>query len=285
MKFTFKTRPLPYYLALTLRIGLLYTVLYILLVLLLAPLGETALGILSSLVPVLVGGAAFYFALLAWRVSHPSQKRAWQWLMVGIAMWWVAEVIWAIAMHWDIRDILAWLADFCWMGGYLPIGLSCIFFLRANRFELTPFKEVVAVVGGGLLPMLVFVGFVYPCSGAARFELPVHLVWSALYPAFDILIATGGLLCLMVSGPKPWRRPWFLIGAALVTFAYTDLWYWLLEFFGINEVSAASIVRVDIPYGLAYVILAVGCCQVVADERAAKTRPVSDLRRPPNLNP
>jgi hypothetical protein len=91
---------------------------------------------------------------------------------------------------------------------------------------LTPAKEIIAVIGGGIVPMLVFVNFIHPVRGAALVEVPTELVVAALYPALDILLATGGLLCLMVYGPAPWRRPWFYISAGLTLFAYTDLWYW-----------------------------------------------------------
>jgi hypothetical protein len=279
MRFLRSNKPLPT-IALALRVSALYMMLYVGLLLGFEPSGPSAIETIVGLMPIVVGSIATGMAWFAWRASHPLQKRAWLWLFFGLALWTFAEVSYPMA-SWLGLDLLYNLADFLWLAGYFPMGVACIVFLRVNRFELTPMKEVIAVIGGGLIPMLTFVNFVHPFRGPTLIEVPPDLVIGALYPALDILLATGGLLCLMISGPKPWRRPWFYIGGSLFIFAYTDLWYWLLEFFGINDVSVASAIRVDVPYGLAYIVMAVGCWQVVAEERASKTRPISDIPHPP----
>lgn len=279
MKLFRSQKPLPIW-AFALRVSGLYVIFYLVVLHVANLWGEAGIEVIVGLMPMLVGGVASAIAWLAWRACYPVQRRAWLCLMVGIGMWTGAETLYAFAL-WLDSGLLYALADAFWLGGYMPLGLSCVFFLRANRFELTPMKEAVAVIGGGLLPMLVFVRIVHPFRSAELIQVSTDLVIAALYPALDILIATGGLLCLIVSGAKPWRRPWFYIGGALALFAYTDLWYWLLEFFQLQANNIASAIRVDVPYGLAYVILAIGCWQVVAEERTSKTRPISDISLPP----
>jgi hypothetical protein len=274
MKLKHVRKPLPIS-ALALRVSALYIATYISLIHLVSGLGTAALDILLGFVPIVVGSVATAMAWYAWKASHLRQKKAWQWLTVGLGMWTSAEILAFVLMPFDLTGWLSWLPDLPWLLGYLPIAMCCIAFLRANHFELTPAKEIVAVIGGGILPMLVFVNFIHPFRGPVLVEVPPDLVIAALYPALDILIATGGLLCLIISGPKPWQRPWFYIGGGLVIFAYTDLWYWLLQFFRINEASVANAIRVDVPYGLAYVIVAVGCWQVIAEERLSRTQPIN----------
>lgn len=222
-----------------------------------------------------------FMAWRVWRISHRWQKRAWFWLAIGLGIWWLAEIFSAGQYLLPDTGLLHWLPDIFWLIGYIPLALTCVSFLIANRFELTPVKEAVAIIGGGLVPMVVFVNFVYPLGDPTAVLVDTNLIIAAIYPALDILIATGGLLCLMISGPKPWRRPWFLIGGALALFAYTDLWYWLFEYFEVNEINLTSAIRTDVPYGLAYVLLTIGCWQLIVEERVSKTRPISDLPSPP----
>jgi hypothetical protein len=274
MKFIRSTKPLSIT-ARALRVGALYIVIYVSLIHLSYRLGASVLEALLGFVPIVVGSVATVVAWYAWRASHLRYKKAWRWLAIGLGTWTIAEIAWFVLMPFDIEGWLGWLPDIPWLLGYLPLALCCVAFLRANRFELTPAKEIFAVIGGGVIPMLIFVNFVHPVRGSNLIEVPADLVIAALYPALDIIIATGGLLCLISSGSKPWHRPWFYIGGGVTLFAYTDLWYWLLQYFGISEVSVANAIRVDVPYGLAYVIIAVGCWQVIAEERAVRTQPIN----------
>jgi hypothetical protein len=272
MKLFRQQKPLPIW-SLVLRVSALFVSAYVLLLILAGRSGEAAISFVVGVMPIGVGSLAFGLAWRAWRAGYFGHRRAWLLMMVGVGMWAGAEWLYALSILLE-STLLEVLADATWLGGYIPLGLSIVAFLQANRFELTPLKEVIAVIGGGLIPLLLFIRFVHPFRNPELIQVPGSLVVAALYPALDILIATGGLLCLMSSGSKPWQRPWFYIGGALTLFAYTDLWYWLLEFFQIQGSDVASAIRVDVPYSLAYVILAMGCWQVVAEERAQRTRPV-----------
>jgi len=155
--------------------------------------------------------------------------------------------------------------------------IACFYFLKANRFALTPAKEALAVVVGALIPFMIFVNFVQPINDQGVYLTAMALIIAALFPAIDFVLMAGALLCLLVSGPRPWRHPWFLILLALAIFAYADLWYWFLLFFQIGIGDLGRIVRADIPYGMAYILLIVGSWQVIDDEYASRTRPVADL--------
>jgi hypothetical protein len=79
-------KPLPIT-ALALRVSALYIAAYIALIHLTYRFGPSALEILLGFVPIVAGVAATLMAWFAWRASHLRQKKAWQWLIIGLVLY------------------------------------------------------------------------------------------------------------------------------------------------------------------------------------------------------
>lgn len=153
----------------------------------------------------------------------------------------------------------------------MPVGIAIVQYLTLHRLRLTPVRVILAALAGGLLPVCVLILLVQPFFETDRALQAAKLMVEAIYPPLDLLVATGGFLCLFAYEGKNWRQPWFLIGSALALWAYTDLWYWLLEFLNSYGLDLLTILRVEIPYDLAYVILGVGSLQAAAQARSDAT--------------
>jgi hypothetical protein len=245
---------------------------------LIQPLGPQAIQFLLGIIPIGGGVFASLAAWRAWKFFHTQERRVWAALFWGLVLWTAAEVIQAILVLFLGENIpYPSLADLFWLGGYIPFGLAVLFYLRYHRFELTPAKEALAVLGGGLLPVLLFVNFIRPVNASANASattaLNNQLLVEALYPPLDLLLAVGALMCVLAARARLWHRPWFLVGSGLAVFAYSDLWYWLLLFLGAYSQELFSVLRVEMPYGLAYLLVGLGCLQSAVEERAASTQP------------
>ncbi len=250
----------------------IYVILYIATYLLARQSGDGMVLIQENLVPILVSAFATLAAAAAWRSAPPDERDIWKWLTLGIGLWAAAEIIWAgMVFAWGEDVPYPSLADALWIVGYMPVGIAIIEYLAHHRFRLTHVKAAAAIIGGVILPLAALIYFIQPILEKPLDIRLSELVVKAVYPSLDILVATGGVLCLMLRKQSIWQDPWALIGGSLVIWAYSDLWYWLLSYFGIYAPDWFSAVRVDIPYGLAYVALGVGCLRAMSFERSAKT--------------
>jgi len=223
---------------------------------------------LSYVLPILTGGFAGYAALLAWRKSEAGAARVWGWLCGGMGLWLVAEIVWAVmALIYGNNPPYPSLADVAWFLGYVPIGAALVLFIRQQRLRLTLRRVIFALVGGVVVPVLLFLAFMLPFKDPADPEAMLRvaaLVVNAVYPPLDVMLAVLACLCLLAQPEeKIWRRPWLLIGGALALWAYADIWYWVLTFTNSHVLGWVSVVQADVPYTVAYVLLGLGCLLAV----------------------
>ncbi|MBN1875666.1 MAG: hypothetical protein JXA33_15680 [Anaerolineae bacterium] len=222
---------------------------------------ETDQYLLSVVAAILVATFTVAASGLAWYKASITEKPIWLGIWTGQILWMIAEILWAyldMMLETGVPDVS--IADGFWLLGYPPMIAALVMYLVRARAKLTWKKILVAIGGGVIVPLVFFLAFFLPefenVSGIAS------LVY-ALYPALDILLATGGFLILATFKPKRAWGCWHLISIAQIFMAYADTWYWLLSsinVYGVNmTINFNTTFMVDIPDMLSSVLLGVGC--------------------------
>ncbi len=227
--------------------------------------GEHVLRIVSNLSPIVVAVHATVISGLAWRHALPDQRRTWQFLCIGMALWTLAESLWAYqALTLVVDNIVGFSAsDVLWLLGYLPLFIAIAYHLLRVQPEITWKRFALAFVGGGVLPVAMILLFSLPFAGSAEAGRGLLAMIDALYPPLNILLATGGFLALLAAERCAWRKPWFFVGGAMVLWTYADAWYWLLTLLGVYDLGLLSTLTVDVPYLLAYVVMGSGAARAL----------------------
>ncbi len=231
----------------------------------LAPDGQEWLRNGANLGTMLI---AALVALLAWRRLKGRERRVWMWLAGGMVIWLVAEVTWGL------YDLLLFpqapdfsLADIFWLLGYVAVGEAVLLYLADLPVDVLPCRKWLLMVGGFVPPLLIFGALLWPVRGAA--VAPETLI-AALYPALDLLLATLGFVTLWETPRKVWWCPWLLIGAALLLWAFSDAWYWVLLSFRRFGLNPRSVLAVDIPDTLGNLVMAYAGWRVLRADPACQ---------------
>jgi hypothetical protein len=214
----------------------------------------------GALAPILTGIIAVGSITLALKTAKGEVRCSWQMLLIGIGMWVAADLIWGAQEVWGLNQEATFLfADFLWVAGYLPIAAALWFYMPALGNFLRDIRKLIVIIVICILPLVVFglqLGSLI--SSAAFQESGWFGLVPALYPILDTFLAAGGLLIVMFSRHHTWRWPWFLIGAALVLWSYSDVLYAVAVISDAYFYNIPIRLAVDLSYTLAYLILAVG---------------------------
>jgi hypothetical protein len=214
----------------------------------------------GAIVPFITGIVATASIAMALKTAKSEVRRSWELLLVGIAMWTLADLIWGVQEIWSLtQEVYFSFADFMWIAGYVPIAMAIWFYLPTLGPLLRDVRKVIVLIVICAVPLLIFV--YHLGSVLSSPELKVN-GWTAfvpvLYPILDTFIAGGGLLIAMYSRRQTRRWPWFLIGGALVLWSYSDVWYAFAALMDWYSTDVLIRLSVDLTYTLAYLLLAVG---------------------------
>ncbi len=188
-------------------------------------------------------------------------RRVFLLLGIGLAMWTVAEFIYA---YYDLTQAelpLPSLADVFWIPAYGP--LFAALYIRFNSLRITPpFWQVallaLGVIASGALSLI----FVIIPNAAASVGDPISIALSILYPVGDMLLVLGvGLVVMVLSGGEL-SRGWLVTALGFLMIAVSDsLFYYGIatglynsDLIPVNLVTATS----DILYFGGYVVVAFG---------------------------
>ncbi len=210
---------------------------------------------------------------LAWRRAIPEERMIWWFLLVGIALWAFAEILWILL---DIGRVAGApelsAADVFWLLGYVPLIVGMVYHI-ARAWPHLSWNRLGLIALSMLLPFFAFVAFALPHLLRPRADTLASLV-NGLYPVLDLLLAIGGVLSLFTPERDARWRPWHLISFAMLLLAYADGWYWLLTFWNLYAkhltVDLTTTLRVDVPYLLGYFVLGLGAMQAVRSRFAGE---------------
>jgi hypothetical protein len=232
----------------------LYSLLYVF-----EPFSPFVNDLFSNLAPISAAALGMLAAALTARRYEPSEppRGIWSQLAFGLALWMVAEIIWA-AYNLTVDEVGLTIADLLWVLAYL-------FFLRAllRQYRLLSSPEPGRVLQwltvwiGSMLSLTVIIAWLLASFTDQPWTLA--LLVAAFYPAADIVISLASLRIVLRFGSGALGLPWI----GLSVFALSDLLYAILEVSGAyswsvtngNLLSAVA----DITYVAAYLFVSLGC--------------------------
>lgn len=226
----------------------------------------------TNLMPFIAASSAAAAAFLAWRGYQPGERPRPVWLLLGIGLLCdaIAEAIWAcyaLALRVEV-PYPSW-ADFLWMLGYIPLILAMLVQFRLVGVRPSGKRVLVLVLAFAVVLILVVWQILWPIATQPGGSL-VERSLDFFYPIADLSVALGALLLVSVFGRGRLGRPWLTLAVGLLMWAFADLWFVYLTWHEMyDSYDWRSVVLQDIPYLMAYVLLALGSLQ----QRAFLERP------------
>lgn len=226
--------------------------------------------------PALTGLFATGSALLAARASAAREARLWRLLALGLGFFTVAELAWALQARLNSTPV-ATGADWFWLLGYIPVGVAIQLQLNQSRANMNWLKVFLSVLAGAVAIYL-FSSFVLnPMYDNAHLGQGLTAILNIVYPALDITLVVGSVLILQtVSGHSPWR----IVSIAFLIWVYSDLSYAVLNWVGGYGINGISLFSVEIPYNLAYLLLAISCLQAASVAHTQQAKDTSGAPQP-----
>jgi uncharacterized membrane protein len=226
------------------------------------PGGSRFLEIISSTLYIVF---AILTTIFAWRASQmfepgAVQRRAWLLFCVGVAMWAVAEGLWAyyqIALGEEIP--YPSLADIVWAISYIPIVSSMVLQYRALGTGPSIRQKLgVLAIYFGLL-VVAFVTVLWPALSSVGGDSIIATFLNLYYPLADLCLAFIATLSLVVLWGGLVGQPWRYIVLSMLLFSLADLTFsysvWNDTYIiGRNLLSGVA----DTAYLAAYLLAAAG---------------------------
>jgi len=239
-------------------VGLAVIVLYLLLYVF-QPFSPFLNNLLSDFFTVAVAASSMIVALRITRRYEPSDapRKIWGQLAIGLSVWTLAEVIWAV-YNLMYGEVGLTSADLLWV-------LAYGFFIRALLLQ---YKLLVAagraqvlqwliVWCGSILSLTLIIAWFLAMFTGEHWGLP--LIVGAFYPAADLVVGLASLGIVNRFRGGALGYPWI----GLFMFAFADLLYAALEFSGAYSwsVSNGNLLSTvaDVSYTAAYLLVALGC--------------------------
>ncbi len=183
------------------------------------------MGPLSNIFPSICAGTAFVSSALCMRrYGFNLRKRfqsIWFFFTLGTGLWVLAELGWAI--YYFILNVevpYPSVADIFYLGGYVPMFLGLVFYLKRFSAAMTRRKLALAVATIGGSTSLV-VGLVLPIEFATDQPI-VTIITNVSYPVLDLLLLSVTILSLAIFFGGTLARWWILFGGAAVLYIVGD---------------------------------------------------------------
>jgi len=179
--------------------------------------------------------------------------RAYAALAIALALWLVAESIWAYyEIGLGIETPFPSLADLFWIAAYIPLGYHV--FSTAKFFGKGIKKHTVLIVSAAGALFLYF--YIQAIVGVSELEGPdalVSLAISIAYPVFDVVLIVPAVLMVTNAGKGQLTSiPWIFIAWILLVIADSLL--------GITAVTGftGEVFHITMTYNAAYLFFTAG---------------------------
>ena len=203
-----------------------------------AQLGEEAVRMSIDIAVILGASACAVLCFILWRASGTRERlrKVWAFLGLGMALWTVAEVIFAfyeLILNQDTPTIS--LADITWVAGYVPIFVALWLRFRLLRVSLQPTEWITLLAAFVILAMLSVTYVITPNLPTAEampeatsgFVNIAALALSVFYPLGDLLMALGAGLTIVGMMGGSISRMWLLVGLGCLAIGLADSTYYV----------------------------------------------------------
>lgn len=192
---------------------------------------SSLIGPISNILPAGGASVAFISALLTWRRYglriKPGFEAIWFSFTLGMGLWIVAEVTWA-AYYFVLNVPVPYpsVADYFYIGGYLPILVGLVLYLKIFSGALSRGRLIVSVAAIGVAFALAL-GLVLPVELSQNLG-PLTVLTDLAYPVLDLALFSISVLCLAIFLGGSISKWWILFGGASLLYAVGDE-YFLLQ--------------------------------------------------------
>ncbi len=213
--------------------------------------------------PLVAGWAAFQlFGIWKRSAADKTARRIWTYMLAGMAVWAVGDVIWtiyALALHVDV-PYPSW-ADALWVGGYffLFVGL----YAQIRAYNIRPTRRVWQIIAVGELIFVGLTGYFVLLPTIQSFD-PTRLLESGLnifYPVLDLVLFPLSFLILSTLGEGKLAVSWKIISVGFIIRAISDVifayitWYEIYSPGGSVNLTTALY---DFVYAMSYAVAGLG---------------------------
>jgi hypothetical protein len=188
------------------------------------------------------------------------QRRVWFMLGSGMALWAIAELVWAYFQLGIGEDVpYPSLADLIWGIGFAPLILGLFLGHRSLGVRLSNRQRILTVVVYAILLAGLAMGLLVPMY----FDLPpsawAEAVIGVCYLVGDLTLAFVAMLSLAVLWDGLVGRPWLPIAIGLLLFAISDTVFAYAAWTGRYSVGGNLLSgAIDVAYLAAYLSIALG---------------------------
>jgi hypothetical protein len=179
----------------------------------------------SNYFPPFIAGAAVIASIFAlrkyWRNLGERFSRIWLAFTLGICLWFLGEVGWAIYVLLGTEMPYPSLADIAWLAGYVPLFIAVYLYIRTFREAISKRKRIMAVALALVTGVVIFSLLASPII--ATEEDLVTLAVDIAYPALDISLLMLALMGLLVFLKGRIGKAWLLITGAIVMEVIADM--------------------------------------------------------------
>lgn len=227
-------------------------------------IGQTVILWAISLGNVLSSAVCALLCGILWHHFRAGEvlKRIWGSLWIGLTLWTVGEIIYAIYDVFLVEEApYPSLADVLFVPGFIPLFLALFF--RYNSLRISPPRRLVIVSGAafGTVTALWLVFVLGPIVESPESGSTIEQILSIVYPLGDLLVVMGALLSMLALAGGELSLPWGSIALGCLVLAFSDSLYSYSNWEGIyqpdsglNFITALT----DISYFAGYVTIALG---------------------------
>ncbi len=199
-----------------------------------------------------------------WRqmTAEKQRRRLWAGLVVGWALWTLAEIIWAFYSILGQEVPYPSLADLFWIVGYIPMGVALLAHIRTVPTKPTLSQNLIiwGVSAATILitSVFVFVPVVQNFDAQRLVESSLDLV----YPLADLFLVIIVWRMFFILEKGDYGFGWRLVTIALMLMTFSDLSFAYATsqelYYPNMEANWFSRLVVDVPYTVSYLILFLG---------------------------
>ena len=217
----------------------------------------------SSLNPPLAILVTILAAVIWRQMSAEKHSRLlWAGMLIGWALWSLAETVWAIYTISGQELPYPSMADFFWLLGYIPMGIGLV--TRVLTMPTKPNRSQNMIIwGASAATILIAVAFIFrPILQSFDPDRLIESILNIIYPLADLflLIIVWRLFFTYEGGDYGFA--WRLLVVGFIFMTVSDFIYtystWQELYYPDSKVNLISWLLVDFPYTMSYLMWFLG---------------------------
>ena len=199
-----------------------------------------------------------------WRQTSTEKqlRHLWTGLVVGWALWALAEIIWAFYSILGQEVPYPSLADLFWVVGYIPMGIALLVRIRTMPAKPTQSQNLI-IWGVSAATILITSIFVFiPVFQGFDPQRLVESILNLIYPLADLFLVIIVWRMFLTLEKGDYGFGWRLVTVGLMLMTFSDLSFtyatWQELYYPNMEANTLSRLVVDVPYTVSYLILFLG---------------------------